>query len=139
MVDPASPVTSVKPIRIFILDENPSQASFMRYHLKGNGFRYVQSYTSATDCLYTIRKDNHPDFIIIDPGHSSSAFLEFMQVVIGINPMIRFIIFSANGDEFVMNRFLLAGAKDYIHRGENSGRHLSELVSNIRYLLNATE
>ena len=120
---------------IYILDENAIQGNLLKYQLSCGGFQNIHHYASIEECLYAVHKNDHPDFIIIDPGTSGTNGLTFLQMVIQIDPSIKVIIFSSGDNEPDMRTFLNAGAIDYIVRNGNNQSSLRELISNLQFIL----
>jgi len=125
----------MKNVLIYLLDQNAKQGNILKYQLGCNGFKNIHYFTTSEECLYAIHNNNHPEFIIMDPGISNLNGLKFLQMVSQIDPGISVIVFSQNDDEADMLTYLNAGATDYIARTAYDHNSLRELISNLQYIL----
>jgi DNA-binding NarL/FixJ family response regulator len=125
----------MKNILVFILDSNQIQGNFLKYSLSSSGFKKVIIFQTAEECLHSIRKTNHPDFIIADTTLKGTTDLEFLKLVKSIDPSIQVIFYSDNEDISHIARLLDAGATDYIVRIEGNRNWIRELTSNLQYLI----
>ena len=125
----------MKKLLLFILDRNPIQGNFLKYHLCSNGFNNVILYNTLEDCIYSLRKNIIPDFIIADPNLKNTTDLEFLKLIKNYNPSIKVIFFSNSEDICHVSALLEAGATDYIVRVGNKQNWIHELISNLHYLI----
>ena len=125
----------MKKLLVFILDRNPIQGNFLKYHLSSSGFNNVILFNTHEDCIYSIHKNIIPDFIIADTDIKSMTDLEFLKLIKNNNPFIKVIFFSNNEDICHISALLEAGATDYIVRVVGKQNWIHELISNLHYLI----
>ncbi len=119
---------------IFIVDGNQVHSNLLRYNLSMNKFLNIQTFTSAEECFYKLRKQAEPDFIIAEYALGDYNGYEFLKIVKRMSPHTHVIFFTSVEDQDLAIQVIDAGATDYIikrHRFEGSVR---ELVQNLQFI-----
>ena len=120
---------------IFIIDRDIIKGNFLKYRLAASGFRNVSLFQSHDECIYSIQKNQIPDFILAHTCIKGMTDLEFVYNIKTNFPGIKVIFFSESDDVTHITELYNAGATDYIlQRGENQN-WINELISNIRFIV----
>lgn len=123
---------------IFIVDRDSTRGNFLKYRLNTMNFSNIRVFSREEDCLYRLGKNDHPDFIITDPGNVPDVAISFIKMVLQTNPAIKIICFTSSDDQEVADMLLDAGASDIILKKSQYDHGINELVENIKYLLKYT-
>ncbi len=125
-----------KPV-IFVVDRNPIHRNLVKYHLELQNFAIVQSFPSGDECLYRLRKSAQPDYLVTGVSTGDYDGFDFLSLVLGIAPAVRVICFDTFEDSEMAEKFISAGACDYISKTRYPETGIAELVKNLRYLVTA--
>ena len=120
---------------VFVVDKNPVHLSLINYYLIMNRFFHVYTFPSGGECLYRLKRQFIPDFIITDYNPADYDGFDFVRTVKEISPYIRVIFFSSIDDPAIALRLFEAGASDYVIKTGKPNIGITELIRNIRYLL----
>ena len=120
---------------LFIADKNQVHRSLLKYHLNVNKFSNVHVFQSGSECLYRIKKNFIPDFLIADLDIGDITGTELMEKVRELAPSVRFIFFSSQDNPLLALKLLESGATDYIVKTKKIDLGIKELVRNIAYLV----
>jgi DNA-binding response OmpR family regulator len=120
---------------LFIVDKNQVHRSLLKYHLNVNKFNNVHVFQSGSECLYRIRKNLVPDFLIADLDIGDITGPELMEKVRELAPTVRFIFFASQDNPLFALKLLESGATDYIVKTKKIDLGINELVRNIDYLV----
>ncbi len=119
---------------IFVVDKNPIHRNLIRYNLELNRFANIHAFPSGEECLYRLRKDSPPDFLITSFFTGELTGFEFLRCVLEIHPSIRIIVFDTFEDSQIPGKLITAGACDFVAKTRNPDAGISDLLKNIRYL-----
>ena len=120
---------------IFLLTSDPAQGNFLKYHISSGGFKEVMLFQNHDECLYRIRRNAAPDFIIAETSLNSNTDIEFLKIIKTEVPRARIMFFSESDELSHMSVLLEAGAADYIQRNGTNANWIHELISNLQYLI----
>jgi len=120
---------------IYIVDQNPVHSSLLKYHLTIQGFNSVQLYHSAEECLYRLRKQINPHFLITEFFLNDHSGFDFLRMVRKLSPQTRVIFFSAFDDPILAMQLIDSGASDYIIKTNQLDQAISDLIKNLRFIL----
>ncbi len=129
-----SNLCSMKSTLVFIVDKNPIHSSLLKYHLTIQRFSNVQLYHSAEECLYRLRKDITPQYLITENDLSDYDSLDFLRMVKKISPSTQVLFFSSNDDPILAMRLIDSGAIDYVIKTEKLDDGIQDLIKNIIFL-----
>ena len=119
---------------VFAVDTNPVHRSLINYHLGLSKFINVHTFLSGEECLYRMKKNLIPDFIITDYNHNDGSGFEFLRHVKEISPSIKVIFFASFEDPAIAIKLHDAGAADYVPKSNKPDLGISELIHNIKFL-----
>ena len=119
---------------IVVVDRNPVHRNLINYNLVINKFLDVHTFLSGEECLYRMKRNLAPDFIITDLDPSEHSGFEFLEQVKEIAPSARVIFFANFGDPAIAIQLHDAGATDYIPKSNKPDIGISELIKNIKFL-----
>jgi DNA-binding NarL/FixJ family response regulator len=119
---------------IFVVDKNPIHRNLIKYYLNINKFTHVHTFPSGEECLYRLRKNANPEFIISSFFTGSHTGFDFLQIVLDISPSSRVIFFDTFEDPEIAEKLLDIGAADYVVKTRHSDIGISELLKNVLYL-----
>ena len=124
----------MKSVMVFIVDKNPIHSSLLKYHLIVQRFSNVQLYHSAEECLYRLRKDVAPQYLIAEYDLADYNGVNFLMMVKKISPSTQVLFFSSNDDPILAMRLIDSGATDYIMKTEKLELGIQDLIKNIIFL-----
>jgi len=119
---------------VVVVDRNTIHRNLINYNLVLNNFLNVYTFLSGEECLYRLKKNLVPDFIISDLNPGDHSGFEFLEQVRKITPGTRVIFFAAFNDPETAIQLHNAGATDYIPKSNKPDIGISELIKNLRYL-----
>jgi two-component system, NtrC family, response regulator AtoC len=119
---------------IFIVDSNQVHSNLLRYNLSMNKFTNTQTFTSAEECFYRLRKQAEPDFIIAEYELGEYNGYEFLKMVKRMSPMTHVIFFTSVEDQDLAIQLIDAGATDYILKRSRFDGSVRELVQNLQFI-----
>ena len=124
----------MKSVMVFIVDKNPIHSSLLKYHLTIQRFSNVQLYHSAEECLYRLRKEVTPQYLITEYDLSDYNGVNFLMMVKKISPSTQVLFFSSHDDPILAMRLIDSGAADYIMKTEKLEQGIQDLIKNIIFL-----
>ncbi len=124
----------MKSVMVFVVDKNPIHSSLLKYHLTIRRFSNVQLYHSAQECLYRLRKDVTPHYLITEYDQADYNGFDFLRMVKKISPSTQVLFFSSNDDPVLAMRLIDSGATDYIMKTEKPDQGILDLIKNIIFL-----
>jgi DNA-binding NarL/FixJ family response regulator len=119
---------------VVVVDRNPVHRNLINYNLVVNRFMDVHTFLSGEECLYRMKKNLVPDFIITDLNPTEHSGFDFLEQVREIAPSARVIFFAAFSDPEIAVQLHDAGATDYVPKSNKPDIGISELIKNIKYL-----
>jgi DNA-binding NtrC family response regulator len=119
---------------IVVVDRNPIHRNLINYNLVINRFLDVHTFLSGEECLYRLKRNLVPDFIITDLNPGDNNGFDFLEKVKELSPGAKIIFFAAFTDPEIAVRLHEAGATDYIPKTNKPDIGISVLIKNIRYL-----
>ena len=119
---------------VVIVDRNPIHRSLINYYLTLSKLLTVHTFLSGEECLYRLRKNFIPDFIITDLNPNDHSGFDFLKLVKEISPSTDVIFFADFDDPKIAIKLHEAGATDYIRKSTKPDIGISELIKNIKYL-----
>ena len=119
---------------IVVVDSNPVHRSLISYNLAIHKFSQVHTFLSGDECLYRLKRNLVPDFIVTDLNPGDPTGFSFLRQVKEIVPSVKVIYFAAFSDADVAIKLHEAGATDYIPKSTKPDIGIPELIQNIRYL-----
>lgn len=124
---------------IFVVDKNPIHRNLLRFNLVAGKFGTVHTFPTGEECLYRLRKDLRPDFLVtgLQPGELGG--LDFLRLVLEFSPETQVVFFDHFEDDAVASRLIEEGASDYVARTGEPDAGISLLIKNLRYLAAARE
>ena len=119
---------------VVIVDRNPIHRNLINYYLALSKLLTVHTFLSGEECLYRLRKNFIPDFIITDLNPNDHSGFDFLKLVKEISPSTDVIFFADFDDPKIAIKLHEAGATDYIRKSTKPDIGISELIKNIKYL-----
>jgi DNA-binding NarL/FixJ family response regulator len=124
----------MKPVVVFIVDKNPIHSSLLKYYLTLHRYFQVQLYHSAEECLYRLRKNITPDYLITEYDlHDHNGF-DFLRMAKQLSPSTEVLFFSTYDDPILAMRLIDAGATDYIMKTAKLEHGIQDLIKNIEFI-----
>ncbi|MFH1296644.1 MAG: response regulator [Bacteroidota bacterium] len=124
----------MKSVLIFIVDKNPIHSSLLKYHLTIQRFANVQLYHSAEECLYRLRKNVTPHYLITEYDLADHNGFDFLRMVKKLSPSTHVVFFSAFDDPILAVQLIDSGATDYIMKTSRLDFGIKDLIKNIEFL-----
>ncbi|MBC8462109.1 MAG: response regulator [Deltaproteobacteria bacterium] len=124
----------MKSVLIFIVDKNPVHSSLLKYHLTIHRFSNVQLYHSAEECLYRLRKNVTPHYLITEYDLADHNGFDFLRMVKKFSPSTQVLFFSALDDPILAMQLIDSGASDYIMKTGRLDYGIKDLIKNIEFL-----
>jgi DNA-binding NtrC family response regulator len=121
---------------IFIVDKNTIHSNLLRYQLMVNKFSNVQVFSSVEDCLYRLRREEGPVYLVADSVLGDFTGIEFLRMAKKISPQVHVIFFSSTEDADHASELLEGGATDYILKGTKIEQSMTELIRNLQFIIN---
>ncbi len=123
-----------QPVRVLLVDDNPSVAETGAEFLERENERFVvQTAPGAREALETV--DSTVDCIVSDYEMPGLDGIEFLEAFRERYPELPFILFTGRGSEAVASEAIFAGVTDYLQK--DSGTDQYTLLAN--RVLNAVE
>ena len=119
---------------IVVVDSNPVHRNLLNYNLAVNKFLNVHTFISHDECLYRLKKNFIPDFIITDLDPNDPCRFDFLSGIKELSPTTSVIFFTELDDPEIVSLSQEAGAVDYILKTNKPDSGISELIKNIRFL-----
>ena len=124
----------MKSVMVFVVDKNPIHSSLLKYHLTIQQFSNVQLYHSAEECLYRLRKNVVPQYLITEYDLADHNGFDFLRMVKKISPTTQVLFFSSFDDPILAMRLIDSGATDYIMKTIKLDQGIQDLIKNIVFL-----
>jgi DNA-binding NtrC family response regulator len=124
----------MKPLKIYLVEDDAFFGESLKYHLKLNPDYDIHIFQTGKACLENLYKK--PDIICLDFGLPDISGDNLLKKIQEINNQIPIIIISGQEDIEVAVNFLKSGAKDYIIKGEHTKELLWNSIIKIKENLN---
>ena len=121
---------------IFIVDKNTVHSNLLKYQLMVNKFSNVQVFSSVEDCLYRLRREEGPVYLIADSALGDFSGIEFLRMARKISPGVNVIFYSSTEDADIASALIENGATDYILKGGKIEQSMTELIRNLQFIIN---
>jgi DNA-binding NtrC family response regulator len=118
------------PIKIFVVEDDPTYTQFLRYVLSLNPDFETEFYASGKDCIDNLYKQ--PSVITLDYTLPDLPGEKVLKAVREFNPDISVIIISAQDKIGTAVELLKTGAFDYITKDEEAKNRILNSIKNAR-------
>jgi DNA-binding NtrC family response regulator len=118
------------PVKIFVVEDDPAYAKFLRYVLELNPDYDLEFFTSGKDCLANLYKN--PAVITLDYSLPDMAGEKVLGQIRSHDPNINVIIVSAQEKIHTAVELLKLGAYDYISKDHETKDRLLNAIHNAR-------
>ena len=118
------------PVRIFVVEDDPTYSKFLKYVLSLNPDFEVDYFTTGKDCLREL--DKQPSIITLDYSLPDMSGEEVLKQIRTFDPTINVIIVSAQEKIGTAVELLKAGAYDYISKDEEAKERILNSINNAR-------
>jgi two-component system response regulator AtoC len=119
-----------RPLRIFVVEDDPWYGELLAYHLGLNPDNQVTRYDSAAALLDAM--DNSPDVVTLDFSLPDMQGDELLQRVKNQSPDTAVVVISGQEDISTALNLIRQGAYDYFVKNEETRDRLWNAVNNIR-------
>ena len=119
-----------RPLRIFVVEDDPWYGELLAYHLGLNPDNQVTRYDSAAALLGAM--DNSPDVVTLDFSLPDMQGDELLQRVKNQSPETAVVVISGQEDISTALNLIRQGAYDYFVKNEETRDRLWNAVNNIR-------
>ena len=120
---------------VFVVDKNPLHRNLIKYHLNINKFVNVHAFQTSDECLYRLRKNMVPDFLITDYDPMGHIGFDFIEQIKEVSLSIQIIVFSSSDNPILAMKLLDAGVSDFIVKTGKLDIGIKELIKNVKYLI----
>ena len=114
-------------LNVFIVDDNLLMCRVLKQYLQNKFNINITIFESGESCLERIDSQTH--LVILDYFLNGRNGLDILKLIKAINPKIEVIMLSNNSEPKVTSMLLKAGAKDYVLKGKESWKKITEVVS----------
>jgi DNA-binding NtrC family response regulator len=118
------------PIKIFVVEDDPTYTKFLRYVLALNPDFETEFYATGKECIDNLYKQ--PSVITLDYSLPDMAGEKVLKAIREFNPDISVIIISAQDKIGTAVELLKAGAFDYITKDEEAKDRILNSIKNAR-------
>ena len=118
------------PVKLFVVEDDPAYAKFLKYVLGLNPDYEVEFFTTGRECLDNIHKS--PSVITLDYSLPDMAGEDVLNQVRAIDPSINIIIVSAQEKIGTAVQLLKLGAYDYITKDHETKDRILNSIQNAR-------
>jgi DNA-binding NtrC family response regulator len=118
------------PVKIFVVEDDPAYAKFLRYVLELNPDYDLEFFTSGKDCLANLYKN--PAVITLDYSLPDMPGEKVLAQIRSHDPNINVIIVSAQEKIHTAVELLKLGAYDYISKDHETKDRLLNAINNAR-------
>ncbi|HYG03424.1 MAG TPA: sigma-54 dependent transcriptional regulator [Chryseosolibacter sp.] len=118
------------PVKIFVVEDDPAYAKFLKYVLGLNPDYEVDFFTTGKECLDNLHKN--PAIITLDYSLPDTAGEKVLQHIRSHDPNINVIIVSAQEKIGTAVDLLKSGAYDYIIKDHETKDRLINSINNAR-------
>jgi DNA-binding NtrC family response regulator len=119
-----------EPVRIFVVEDDPSYAKFLRYVLSLNPDFEVEFFASGKDCINALHRK--PTVVTLDYSLPDMPGEKVLRQVREFDPNISVIIVSAQEKIKTAVELLKGGAFDYISKDEEAKERILNSINNAR-------
>lgn len=122
---------SSQALNLFIVDDNPLQVTGLRNYLdmRFGAHLNISAFYSGESALKKV--DDTTSIVILDYFLEGENGNEVLESIKKINPQTQVIMLSSNEDVAVAIESLQKGATDFVLKGENSWKRLTNIVYGI--------
>lgn len=118
------------PVRIFVVEDDPTYSKFLRYVLALNPDFEVEFFSTGKDALQQLHKN--PSVITLDYSLPDMPGEKVLREIRDFDPNISVIIISAQEKIGTAVELLKAGAFDYISKDEEAKDRILNSINNAR-------
>jgi DNA-binding NtrC family response regulator len=118
------------PVKIFVVEDDPAYAKFLKYVLGLNPDFEVEFFTSGTDCLNNLHKN--PSIVTLDYSLPDIPGEQVLSQIRSHDPNISVIIVSAQEKIGTAVELLKLGAYDYIAKDQETKDRILNSINNAR-------
>lgn len=118
------------PVRIFVVEDDPAYAKFLKYVLGLNPDFEVEFFTSGKDCLNNLHRN--PAIVTLDYSLPDMPGEKVLNDIRGYDPNISVIIVSAQEKIGTAVELLKLGAFDYITKDQETKDRILNSINNAR-------
>lgn len=118
------------PVKIFVVEDDPAYAKFLRYVLELNPDFEVDFFTSGKECLANLHKN--PTVITLDYSLPDMPGEQVLEQIRNYDPNINVIIVSAQEKIGTAVELLKSGAFDYISKDQETKDRLLNSINHAR-------
>jgi DNA-binding NtrC family response regulator len=119
-----------EPVRIFVVEDDPAYAKFLKYVLSLNPDYEVEYFTSGKECINSLHKK--PAIITLDYSLPDMPGEKVLGQIREFDPNISVIIVSAQEKIGTAVELLKGGAFDYITKDEEAKDRILNSINNAR-------
>jgi len=116
-------------LSIFVVDDDEYCTQMYQQHLHNLGFKNVLTFTSGEECIQNLGQK--PEIIFLDHIMNPDSGLVVLQKIKAINPNIYVVILSSQKTIEVAIESLKLGAFDYIIKGNNDSKKITEVMNKL--------
>lgn len=117
-------------MRIFLVEDNPTYAKFVMYHLGLNPDNEVEHFLDAKSFLSQLHRG--PDCVLLDYSLPDLVGTEVLKRIKSQQPELPVLIVSGQEDVGTAVDLLREGAYDYIVKDENAKDRIWKALNNLR-------
>lgn len=118
------------PVRIFVVEDDPSYAKFLRYVLSLNPDFEIEFFTSGKECINALHRK--PTVVTLDYSLPDMPGEKVLRQIRDFDPNISVIIVSAQEKIRTAVELLKGGAFDYITKDEEAKDRILNSINNAR-------
>src|SRR5690349_19576977 len=119
-----------EPVRIFVVEDDPAYAKFLKYVLSLNPDYEVEFFTSGKECINALHKK--PAVVTLDYSLPDMPGEKVLRQIREFDPNISVIIISAQEKIGTAVELLKGGAFDYIVKDEDARDRILNSIHNAR-------
>ena len=105
--------------RIFLIEDDPVYAEFLKKSLESTKSFMVQVFESGEDCLKSLESEINPNYIIIDYFLPGMSGLELYKKLRQQKVKVLAIMLSSNTDGGLVVDLVKQGIRNYVVKDEN--------------------
>jgi two-component system, NtrC family, response regulator AtoC len=105
--------------RIFLIEDDPVYAGFLKKSLESSKSFNVQVYVNAEDCLKSLESEINPNYIIIDYFLPGMTGIEMYKKLRQQKVKAMAIMLSSNTDGSLVVDLVKQGIRNYVVKDEN--------------------
>ncbi|MCU0430090.1 MAG: response regulator [Cytophagaceae bacterium] len=118
-----------KNILIFLVEDDTFYREMLHFHLYENGYKNIQEYASAEECMDNLYK--MPDVVFMDYNMKGTNGMEALQQIKSFHSDIEVILLSGQESIEIAVNSLRYGAFDYIIKNDVAMEKVSLQILNI--------